>query len=300
MADYTFAPAVVFIEGTSTLAIGATGVLRPLGGGDPVVVFDLNDSPLPNIAVGQFGVHQSFKANIPAGVLDFGSTMLPTSSLEQQAAAFDALAIATQAAVDAENAAAASLVAADAAAIAESAAVSAAAAAESVPDGVQNIVAEQVVDGTGLDKVLGEGNNTLTLSVVYGNTAGTAVQGSDIRVTDGQNDDVASIRALGSEPGMAAPAIHTHAASQISDASPVGRTVLTSATAADALAALGAPERSRTRGEVTWEENGPGTKWGAVRPSGYKRIIFYDNGATGTEDPGLTIGIVGDFWEDTV
>ena len=84
MPTYTFAPAPVLVETTGEFAIGATGVLRPTGGGDPVQVYDMNDSPLASVTVGPKGAHQSFKADIPHGVLDFGSVLLPTESLEQR------------------------------------------------------------------------------------------------------------------------------------------------------------------------------------------------------------------------
>lgn len=114
MADYTFPPAPVLVEETGEFAIGAIGVLRATEGGDPVSVYDLNDSPLPNIVVGPKGAHQAFKADIPDGVLDFGSVLLPTQSLEAARAgltaldtANDALAAAEAAAVTANDAVAA-------------------------------------------------------------------------------------------------------------------------------------------------------------------------------------------------
>jgi hypothetical protein len=55
VADYTFSPAVVVVESTGVLAIGATGVLRPPDGGASVPVYDLNDSLIPNVAVGPLG-----------------------------------------------------------------------------------------------------------------------------------------------------------------------------------------------------------------------------------------------------
>jgi hypothetical protein len=87
VADYTFSPAVVVVESTGVLAIGATGVLRPPDGGASVPVYDLNDSLIPNVAVGPLGVHQAFKSDIAYGVLDFGSVLLPTVSNEVIAAA---------------------------------------------------------------------------------------------------------------------------------------------------------------------------------------------------------------------
>lgn len=97
MAAYTFSPAVVLIEGTSTPAINAVGVLRPTGGGTAVQVYDLNNSPIPSISVSSLGVHQAFKADIMDGVLDFGSVLLPTESVESRRAGQDALVAATAA-----------------------------------------------------------------------------------------------------------------------------------------------------------------------------------------------------------
>lgn len=82
MAAYTFSPAVVLIEGTEEPAIGATGVFRATEGGDPVAIYDLNDSPLVTISVGSKGVHQAFKADIATGVLDFGSAQIVAIAVE--------------------------------------------------------------------------------------------------------------------------------------------------------------------------------------------------------------------------
>lgn len=114
MAAYTFPSAVVLIEATGDLAIGATGVLRPSAGGNPVQVYDLNGSPIPNVVVGARGVHQPFQADIPDGVLDFGSVLLTSISQESMTAAITAeqdaaaaLEAAQQAADNASNAVAA-------------------------------------------------------------------------------------------------------------------------------------------------------------------------------------------------
>lgn len=111
MPDYTYAPAPVLVETTGEFAIGATGVLRPSDGGDAVAIYDLNGSTITNILVGPKGAHQGFRADIPYGVLDFGSVLLPTVSQEQQNAALTALAtaqeageLATQASIDASAA----------------------------------------------------------------------------------------------------------------------------------------------------------------------------------------------------
>lgn len=82
MAAYTFGEAVVLVQVTGDLAIGATGVLRATEGGDPVPIFDLNDSPIPSVLVGPKGTHHPFKADIEWGVLDFGSAQLVAESIE--------------------------------------------------------------------------------------------------------------------------------------------------------------------------------------------------------------------------
>lgn len=297
MAIYTYAPAPVLVEITGEFAIGATGVFRATEGGTPVTITDLNDSPIPNIVVGPKGAHQAFKADIPNGVIDFGSVLLPTASLEQQEAALQAEQIAAQAAVDAAAAAASSQAAAAAAAAAEGSAAAAAASAEAVPDAVQDIVAEQVQPGPGIEKELGAGNNTLTLSVIYGETAGTAVEGNDPRVTDGQFDSVASIRRNEDVPGGSAPFNHQHPVGDITGLAAVILDLLGAATASDARAVLGVGNRADQEVLVLWEQNGAGTKWGTARPTGYKRVRFAANGATGTEDPALTIGLDVDVWE---
>lgn len=97
MPEYTYSPAPVLVETTGEFAIGATGVLRPLDGGDPVPVFDLNDSPLLSVQVGPRGAHQAFKADIPNGVLDFGSTQIVAVSVEAITAALTAIGIANDA-----------------------------------------------------------------------------------------------------------------------------------------------------------------------------------------------------------
>jgi hypothetical protein len=107
MPEYTFGPAPVLIEATGEFAIGATGVLRATEDGQAVQVYDLNDSPLPSIAVGPKGAHQAFRADVPNGVLDFGSVLLPKVCDEAQVAALTAQEVASGAATDAATALAA-------------------------------------------------------------------------------------------------------------------------------------------------------------------------------------------------
>lgn len=101
---YTFASAPVLVETTGDLAIGATGVLRETEGGDPVAIYDLNDSPIASVLVGPKGAHQAFRADIPYGVLDFGSAMLVAVSAEAQYAAISVEETANQAVSDAQSA----------------------------------------------------------------------------------------------------------------------------------------------------------------------------------------------------
>lgn len=105
MADFTFSAAPVLIETTGEFAIGASGVLRPAGGGSPVPVYDLNGSPITGIVVGPKGAHQAFMADIPNGVLDFGSVLLVAESKEQREAGFEALTLAQSAITTADDAA---------------------------------------------------------------------------------------------------------------------------------------------------------------------------------------------------
>lgn len=104
MPDYTFAPAPVLVETTGEFAIGAVGVLRATDNGDPVTIYDLNDSPIAGVLVGPKGAHAAFKADISDGVLDFGSVILPTESLEQRRAALEARSLAISASATATTA----------------------------------------------------------------------------------------------------------------------------------------------------------------------------------------------------
>lgn len=116
MPQYTYSPAAVLVETTGEFAVGAIGALRPASGGDAVPIWDLNDSALPSVVVGPKGAHQAFKADIPSGILDFGSVMLPAVSDEARVAGLDAQTEAAQAVVIAQNAESASSAAVAAAA----------------------------------------------------------------------------------------------------------------------------------------------------------------------------------------
>lgn len=104
MPTYTFAPAPVLVEATGEFAIGATGTLASSSGGAAVSTWDLNGSPLASILVGPKGAHQAFKADIPHGVLNFGSVQIVAISVEAQQAAITAQETADQAVADAQSA----------------------------------------------------------------------------------------------------------------------------------------------------------------------------------------------------
>ena len=105
MPMYSFEAALVTITGTNTPAPqGATGVLRPLGGGNPVPLYDQNDSSIPHVLVGPDGVHQQFRAEASDGELDFGAAKLWKVSVEQHRAGLEAKTIATDAAASAQTA----------------------------------------------------------------------------------------------------------------------------------------------------------------------------------------------------
>lgn len=92
MAEYVYDEGLVLLEGTSLPApLGTAGVFRAVPGGPAVQVYDLNGSEIPSVKVGEFGVHQQFTADIPHGVLDFGSKELVKESKQQREAGFQAL-----------------------------------------------------------------------------------------------------------------------------------------------------------------------------------------------------------------
>lgn len=88
MPQFTFSEDTVLVAGSdpAEFAIGATGVFRVMAGGEIVPIFDLNGSAILAVAVGPLGVHEPFKADIPHGVLDFGSAQLSKVSDESIAA----------------------------------------------------------------------------------------------------------------------------------------------------------------------------------------------------------------------
>lgn len=131
MAKYTYAPAAVFDEETGGFAVGAKGTLRQTVAGPPVQLYDLNDSPIPEIVVGRLGAHQAFRAEIPDGLLDFGATPIPVVSQESHRAGLQAILVAEDARDKASVAAAS----------ADEAAEQATAAAESAREAVDVVVA---------------------------------------------------------------------------------------------------------------------------------------------------------------
>lgn len=131
MPDYTFPSGTVLVEGSGEFAVGATGVLRV--DGEQVQVYDLNDSPIPSIFVGPRGVHQAFKADVPDGLLDFGSTLMPVVSVESHRAGLRAIELAEDAQRQAADNLQAALDARDDAAESASAAQQAAAVVVATP-----------------------------------------------------------------------------------------------------------------------------------------------------------------------
>jgi hypothetical protein len=120
MPTYTFPQAPVLNDSTGEFAIGSTGFLRDTSTNAPVQMYDLNGSPIATIIVGSKGAHSAFKADVPHGVLDFGSVLLPSASLEQQAAGIIAVDTANDAATSAAAAqTSAATAAAEAAAMAD-------------------------------------------------------------------------------------------------------------------------------------------------------------------------------------
>lgn len=86
---------------------------------------------------------------------------------------------------------------------------------------------------------------------------------------------------------------HTHTAAQVSDASTVGRSVLTAATATLGRDALAAAEKAKTEGMVFHD----GTTGGGTRPSGHFRVRWVQ--PLGTTYARPTNMLTGDTWEYT-
>ncbi len=102
--EYLFKASTVVVEETGELAIGATGQLIPTEGGEPVQVYDLNSSPIASVLVGPKGAHQAFRADIPPGILDFGSVQLVAVSVQALFAAIAVEEVAEQAVADVQTA----------------------------------------------------------------------------------------------------------------------------------------------------------------------------------------------------
>lgn len=141
-ADYTYAPAPVLDDSTGDFAIGVAGVLKTADGVSTSPMYDLNGSSITSIVVGSKGAHPGFRADIPNGLLDFGSVLIPSASLEQQQAGLVAVTTADAAAEDAT----AAVAAADAATVVANDAASAVADAPSTGE-VETLIAEAVAAG---------------------------------------------------------------------------------------------------------------------------------------------------------
>lgn len=113
MPDYTYGAAPVLVETTGDFAFGATGTLLAPDG-NAATVYDLNGSPIAGVKVGPKGAHQGFMADIPNGMLDFGSVRIIAVSIESMTAAISAHQAAEAAAASAETAAQAAVGKADA------------------------------------------------------------------------------------------------------------------------------------------------------------------------------------------
>lgn len=162
----------------------------------------------------------------------------------------------------------------------------------------------QVISGTGL---AGGGDLSVdrTLTVAYGTTAGTAVQGNDARVVADQVATTASIRTLGSGAAQAAPGNHTHAG--LSAASEAASGIVELATAAETTTGTDNTRAVHPAGlKVELDKKAPltgvagyklhdGTATGGTRPTGYARIIWVS--PTGRVDPRPTNMLANDAWE---
>lgn len=83
-------------------------------------------------------------------------------------------------------------------------------AVDSVAGKTGVVVLDTLTRGTGLSGSNYNGSAATTWAVSYGSTAGTAVQGNDVRVTADQAAGTASIRTLGTGAQQAAAGNHTH------------------------------------------------------------------------------------------
>lgn len=100
-AEYTYGQAAVLVQAggvsTDVFAVGAHGVLRTAVDGPESPIYDINGSPLPYLTVGETGAYQFFRADIPFGVLDFGSALITAVSNEAIAAPLEVKALAESA-----------------------------------------------------------------------------------------------------------------------------------------------------------------------------------------------------------
>ena len=105
MPDYTYGPFLVLDETTGEPTAEATGgQLLDVAGGTPQPVYDLLGSPLAELITNRLGVTGSFMADVPYGLVSFGSVALPVISNEARNAGLEAAA--AQSAAEAAQAAA--------------------------------------------------------------------------------------------------------------------------------------------------------------------------------------------------
>ena len=104
-ADYTYQPFLLLDPDTNEVIPNATGGLLLDIDGDGQQVYDLVGTPIASLSTGSKGVGNGFRADVPQGVVTFGSAGLPVVSIEAQSAGLavlDAVTLA-QAAADSAN-----------------------------------------------------------------------------------------------------------------------------------------------------------------------------------------------------
>jgi len=139
MADYTYAPFLLIDDVTGDVVRNAAGgQLLDQAGGVVQPVYDLLDAPVASLTTNAKGVGAAFKADVPFGVVSFGSIALPVISVEAQQSGLEAAA--AQAAAEAAQESAAE--SATSAAAAQSSAQAAAALVDApADDAVATLVA---------------------------------------------------------------------------------------------------------------------------------------------------------------
>ena len=89
-ADFTYQQGVAIDPQTSRLVEAGSGVFRDKAGGTVQAMYDLLGNPIVGILLSDIGVHAAFKADLPRGVLTFGSVDLPAVSIEAIDASLEA------------------------------------------------------------------------------------------------------------------------------------------------------------------------------------------------------------------